>query len=313
MTKKHGISAMEQWRDIVRSSLKFNISLDDYYLFRFFELDEDARHAWAGTGTMYEYQKRMNPPDQRRVLAHKPSFYQTYERFIRHNMATLDDLRKNPSLGEKILSNPSRKVVLKSSTGQCGNGIEVRNSSELNPETIISRLQKTGNDMAEDFVQQHKALDELSPSGLNTVRIITQLDAEDQVHILGARLRITVNAPVDNLAAGNIAAPISLDDGTLNGPAVYSDITKEEEVRHPVTGVELIGFQVPYWKESLALVRESALTHTGNRSIGWDVAITNDGPLILEANERPGMNAIQIIDKDFIKVLKGFAETSLKI
>lgn len=282
--EKHGISATAQWRDVVRSSLKYNTSLDDYYLFRFYELDDDARLAWAGTGTMYEFQKRMNPPDQRKVLAHKPTFYRTYARFIRHNMATLQKLNKNPSLSEKILSNPTGKVVLKSSTGQCGNGIEVWRSRDLDPDILISRLKKTGNDMAEDFVQQHERLHALSPSGLNTVRIITQLDVDDQVHILGARLRITVNAPVDNLAAGNMAAPIDLEDGTLCGPGVYSDITKDHEVRHPVTGVAITGFQVPFWEESMELVREAALSHTGNRSIGWDVAVTDEGPELIEGN-----------------------------
>ena len=49
---------------------------------------------------------------------------------------------------------------------------------------------------------------ELSPSGLNTIRIITQINEQGGVDIIAARLRITVNSSVDNLAAGNIAAPI---------------------------------------------------------------------------------------------------------
>jgi len=32
--------------------------------------------------------------------------------------------------------------------------------------------------------------------------------------------------------------------------------------------------------------------------IGWDLAITMDGPMILEVNEKPGMNVIQCLDKD---------------
>ena len=127
-------------------------------------------------------------------------------------------------------------------------------------------------------------MQQLSPSGLNTIRIITQLDQEDEVEILGARLRITINSSVDNLAAGNIAAPIDEHTGIVKGPGVYSDITKEDEYNHPITGIKIVGFQVPFWKESLQMVKDAALLHPQNRSIGWDVAITDEGPELIEAN-----------------------------
>ncbi len=85
--------------------------------------------------------------------------------------------------------------------------------------SLVQRLKATGNDFVEAFVTQHPDLMRLSPSGLNTVRIITQLDKNDQVHIIGTRLRITVNSAVDNLAAGNIAASIDSNTGKVNGPA----------------------------------------------------------------------------------------------
>lgn len=266
------------------SSLIYNISFDDYYLFRFYEKDATERKKWAGTGTMYEYQKIMNPPDKRKILAEKPSFYKVYAPFIRHNMARIHELEENKELGEQLLANRSGKVVIKPSDGQCGKGIEVWETKDLNARTLVERIQKTGNDMVEDFVEQHDRLNALSPSGLNTVRIITQLDQQDKVHILGARLRISVDSPVDNLAAGNIVAVIDLESGMVDGPGVYSDITKQEEAVHPVTGEHIAGFEIPYWRESLQMVREAALTDTGNRSIGWDVAVTNDGPELIEGN-----------------------------
>lgn len=282
--KTTGISRAKLWKDVISSSLRYNVSLIDYFLFRFYEKNDVERLKWSGTGTMYEYQKKMNPPSQREVLSNKPTFYQVYAPYIRHNMVKLEDLKENKNLAEKILGNPTGKVVLKSSEGQCGNGIEIWNSKELNPDLMISQLSKTGNDMAEDFVEQHDQLNELSPSGLNTVRIITQLDKNNEVHILGARLRITVNSSVDNLAAGNIAASINLKNGIIESAGVYSDITKNDETHHPVTGVQIEGFKVPYWEESLNMVKEAALSHTGNRSIGWDVAVTNNGPELIEGN-----------------------------
>ena len=124
----------------------------------------------------------------------------------------------------------------------------------------------------------------LSSAGLNTLRVFTQLDDQNKVHYLGARLRITVNSYVDNLAAGNLAAPVDLQTGLVNGPGVYSDITKTDQRTHPITKEPIEGFQIPFWKEALTMVNEAAKLHPENRSIGWDVAITNAGPELLEGN-----------------------------
>lgn len=86
------------------------------------------------------------------------------------------------------------------------------------------------------------------------------------------------------MAVGNIATPIDEISGIVYGGGVYSDITKNEEHKHPITGIGIVGFQVPFWKESLRMVKEAALLHKENRSISWDVAITNKGPELLEGN-----------------------------
>ena len=62
------------------------------------------------------------------------------------------------------------------------------------------------------------------------------------------------------------------------------DITKPEEYHHPVTGVKIIGFKIPFWQESLQMAKDAALHNKKNRSIGWDIAVTNDGPVLIEGN-----------------------------
>jgi hypothetical protein len=270
--------------DVVASSLKYNISFQEYFLFHFYQLSAKERELFAGTGFMYEYQLKMNPRSARAVLENKLIFLDFYAPFICHDYASLADMEKDYAVSERILSNKSGRVVLKSTSGQCGRGVEVRNSKDFTSVTLLNRLKETGNDFVEEYVVQHAALMRLSPSGLNTLRIITQLDKNDEVQVLGARLRITVNSTVDNLAAGNIAAPVNLETGVVEGPAVYSDITKQEETFHPVTKVNIMGFKVPFWKESLNLTREAALLNKQNRSIGWDIAITAEGPELIEGN-----------------------------
>ena len=139
-------------------------------------------------------------------------------------------------------------------------------------------------DLVEEFIIQHKDLSNLSPSSVNTVRVFTQLNQSGEVEFLGCRQRISVNCKVDNMAAGNLAAPIDIDSGVISGPGVYSDITKEQAEKHPVTRTAIVGFQVPFWQETLEMVEEAAKLHPENRSIGWDVVITDKGPGLIEGN-----------------------------
>ena len=48
------------------------------------------------------------------------------------------------------------------------------------------------------------------------------------------------------------------------------------------------------------MVKEAALLVPEIRYVGWDVAITNDGPCIIEGNEFPSYGLIQnyLLDKD---------------
>jgi hypothetical protein len=51
------------------------------------------------------------------------------------------------------------------------------------------------------------------------------------------------------MAAGNMAAPIDEQTGKVSGVAVYSDITKHDQAKHPVTAIDIIGFEIPFWKK----------------------------------------------------------------
>lgn len=279
-----GASKTSILSDILKSVFKYNISVLEYFQFRFYKLSEREREAWAGTGLMYEYQLRMNPRNNRHVLENKTLFYKHYSDFFVHKVADIEDLRHKPDIADAILSNPSGKLVFKPADGNCGTDVEIRNCEDFGWQSIIEFMEDSDYDLVEEYIEQHPEMNRLSPSAVNTVRIFTQLNDGGGVDILGCRLRISVNSPVDNMAAGNIAAPIDETTGRLSGPAVYSDITKEEEEFHPVTHVKIPGFQIPFWKETLEMVKKAARLHPQNRSIGWDIVITEKGPGLIEGN-----------------------------
>ncbi|MDB4735900.1 hypothetical protein OAF39_02700 [Akkermansiaceae bacterium] len=256
----------------------------EYFQFGFYDKNDLAKITWAGTGFMYEYQLIMNPVGKRIILDDKAQFYKNYKKYFVHTIGVSEELKTQPALVKKILSNKANKLVFKKSDGKCGVGVEVMDASKFSKESLVPFMVKEDFDLVEEFIIQHPRLNELSPSAVNTVRVFTQLDNANEVILLGSRLRISVNSPVDNMAAGNLAAPIDESTGKIIGAAVYSDITKDEETVHPVTGVEIIGFRVPFWEEILVMVKDAALMHPENRSIGWDIVVTSDGPGFIEGN-----------------------------
>lgn len=281
-TKK--LSGFFIWYDAIKSVYQYNIGLIDYFYFGFYDKDAAERSTWIGTGFKYEYDLVMNPVKNRMLLLDKVQFFDLYGSFVNHTMVNVKDLKENTKDSQKVLSGTSGKVVVKDSTGQCGWDVEVKNVSELTTNSLIAEMEEKGFDIVEEFIVQHDRLKELSDSGLNTVRIITQLNAKGEVEFIGPTLRITVNSPVDNMAMGNIAAAIDIDSGMINRPGVYQDITKKPESNHPITGVPIVGFQIPYWEKVKELCITAALHDSRNRSIGWDVAITNSGPAFVEGN-----------------------------
>ena len=203
--------ALESIRDVY----KYNISILEYFQFGFYNKTDDEKKKWAGTGYMYEYQLVMNPKEERIILDDKRKFFKSYEKYVSHIVADLNDLKNNKKTIQKLLNNPAGKIVFKSSDGKCGAGVKVEETKNFDEKTILTFMLENEYDLVEEFIIQHPLLNSLSPSGVNTVRIFTQLDENNEVVLLGCRQRISVNSPIDNLAAGNLAANIDEKTGII--------------------------------------------------------------------------------------------------
>ena len=125
---------------------------------------------------------------------------------------------------------------------------------------------------------------------LQTVRFITLAGKDNQCRIQLAFLKPIVGEnKTDNYQhglTGNFMARVSLENGLLM-PAkqITSDGSGVATIpSHPKTGISFEGFRLPLWDQTCKLVEETAPKFLPLRSIGWDVAITPDGPRIVEGN-----------------------------
>lgn len=145
--------------------------------------------------------------------------------------------------------------------------------------------------MFQEVIVGHPDVCALSATtGLQTVRVVTVIDGAGDVSILASRLRLICgNVAHDNFEfgkTGNVIAILDPLDGRIH--CAVGGSAKRYEMRsvtsHPVTGRNLIGYQVPRWDAVRSLAIEAARAFWPLRTIGWDVAITSGSPCLIEGN-----------------------------
>lgn len=140
-------------------------------------------------------------------------------------------------------------------------------------------------------IKPHDALIPIMPDGaLGTVRVITYLEGTEARAILPV-LRIPANGNVtDNFSLGlqgNLVAPIDVQTGALGVARTsrnrhWPDIIQTST--HPNSGELIEGRLMPFWKETLDMVLNAQRQTSQLPTLGWDIAITNEGPLVVETN-----------------------------
>ena len=80
--------------------------------------------------------------------------------------------------------------------------------------------------------------------------------------------------------------------GVIEYPAV--DKLKNIYYKHPMTNTDIVGFKVPKYKEAVKLALKASKVVKESRYVGWDIAITDKGPVIIEGNEYPGHDIYQL-------------------
>ncbi len=197
------------------------------------------------------------------------------------------------------------EFVLKPSFGGYGQGVDlIRRESpdvfasasgeRMSLAELRRRVCLTGGDngcVVQERVVSHPELRRLSGSRhLQTARLMTMLDRDGQPHLLHAHLKIICrDNHIDNFVyghTGNLVAPVSIGDGRLLS-AAGADAQRGGLVdvsQHPETGVAIAGFQLPQWAAVVELARTLARQFAPLRFVGWDIAMTSAGPLVIEGN-----------------------------
>lgn len=154
----------------------------------------------------------------------------------------------------------------------------------------------------QELIKQHSAISAIYPHSINTLRLDSYIDNSGKIHILSALMRFgSGGAFIDNKTAGGLQVGINMETGTLKARATTKmKFGLPYLYEHPDTQFTFEGFEIPYFKESCDLV-EQIVNYIPDRLTGWDVAITENGPQLIEGNDNPSIHMTDITSEGYLK------------
>jgi hypothetical protein len=151
---------------------------------------------------------------------------------------------------------------------------------------LYSEVTKAGFLFQETIIQLLE-LNKLNPSCLNTIRFDTFIGSDQKIEIISGYIRMSVNNyHVDNISSGGVMVGINLENGRLKkcGYSSFRKFGTKVLTAHPVTNTVFEDFSIPFFQQAKELVIRAASFMPGLRLVGWDVAIGESGPVLIEGN-----------------------------
>jgi hypothetical protein len=139
----------------------------------------------------------------------------------------------------------------------------------------------------QETITQHPALNKLNSSCLNTIRFDTFIDSNGEIDLISGYIRMSINGLcVDNISSGGCEVGIDLNTGKLKkfGYPPIKSCGVKVLTEHPITKTIFENSSIPFFPQAKELVLKAARYMPGLRLVGWDVAIGESGPVLIEGN-----------------------------
>ncbi|BAU82813.1 hypothetical protein SLA_1875 [Streptomyces laurentii] len=186
-------------------------------------------------------------------------------------------------------SGHGRVVVKPSRYSSGGSGVTITRPGE-SAFDLPAYARRWGTWLVEQHVTQHSDLDVLNPYGLNTFRVITLL-REGAAEVLYVMLKLGgAESTTDNSAGGGMQIRVH-SDGRLDRHGY--DRYLNAHTRHPVSSVPFAEHRISRMTEVRELAERCARLFPQVPFIGWDIALTPGGPVVVEGNSSPSLAHIQ--------------------
>ena len=288
--EKSGQSKARTLCSMAWCALRYGAGYYDYVMFGFYDMNGKQRDTYLTRVRNKKVCELMNDYSIAEEFDDKLRFNERFASFqkrktLNGETATVEELAEFLKGQTCFFAKPNH--------GSCGSGVEKVNVADFeNTEAILNYVHEKDLPILEHAIVQHPDMAKLHPSSVNSMRIVTDVVGDD---VLIAYIIVKIGRGggcCDNTGRGGMLCRVDEKTGKIRSVATddYFNVFKE----HPDTGVVFEGYQLPMVPEAIALAKEAAKVLPQMRHVGWDVAITPDGPVIIEGNEYPGTDLCQL-------------------
>lgn len=288
--EKSGHSKTRTFCSMVWCGLRYGAGYYDYVMFGFYDMNGKQRDTYLTRvrnkkvfEVMNDYRYADEFDDKLRFDARFSSYL--HRAWLDGEKATVGEFADFLCGQDAIFAKPNH--------GACGNGVEkLRVADFADPAAILDYVREKKLFVLEHVLPQHPDMARLHPQSVNTMRIVTDL-VGDTVHIAYIVVKIGRGGGCcDNTGQGGMLCRVDPETETICSVATDDYFNVFE--KHPDTGVTFKGYRIPMLPEAIALAKQAAREIPQMRHVGWDVAVTPDGPAIIEGNEYPGTDLCQL-------------------
>lgn len=289
---------------------KTGITFYEYYAFEFEKQTEFFINTFLSGSLKEKLLSVLNPRERRitsknKYLTHlllkdmgvpKSELYLYYNpqisvsrRDIAHNYSDVYNI---------LIKKQVKKFVVKTTESTHGEGVVLYNKVTLKKDLCylerfdskiveLSDILKNEPLIFEEYIEQTDQFKKFNKNSVNTVRFMTILLPTGEAKIIATFLKIgKSNSCVDNAGSGgNIDAAIDIETGKIHSAIIFKDWRKVTPINnHPDTGVLIDGVTIENWDKIKQKVIQFQKSHPFLKAIGWDIAITKNGPVVIETN-----------------------------
>lgn len=277
--QRYKVSYVHLLFDYFCSYLQTKCSVKDYFNYQFYLMNSLGKKQYVTGVRIQKWFNKNNNKETMRVLANKPDALMLFKDYI--NRDWCDQTYHNTEEEYQAFSKKHPRAIVKPLALSGGKGIEIVDTASPDGVSSLYEYCKANNLMVEELIIQTEQMSRLISSSVNTVRVIYFKD-----RVIGAVLRMGRSGmDVDNASSGGVYAEVDIETGIVCSLAYNYD--GDTFVRHPDTGCVIPGFEIPKWNEVTKFVISAAKLVKGIPLIGFDIAITDFGPTIIEANSNP--------------------------
>lgn len=268
--------------DMLFCYFAYGFSINEYLCYGFSQMSQDKRKTFISDREILCLGYEINSLDDMAIYSDKMQTYQFFKQYYLREAVCIEH-KKDFDIFENFISRHS--YFVKKEVGEaCGRSVALMKADggSDSSKNMFDMFISKGKTILEEVILQAPELAILNESSVNTIRCIT-FNGCKGVEILYCFAKVgRKGAFIDNGAAGGILVGIDEKKG-----AMWTDGVDEDGIRyvsHPDSGVKFKGFVLPEWEKMLEICKEISEKTPKVKLIGWDMAYSVKGWMVVEGN-----------------------------